>query len=337
VSLVKVFFTVDVEIWPGSWTNIDARFPKAFKQYVYGDTPRGQYGLPMTLQVLGDHGLHGVFFVEPVFSARFGLAPLEEVVGLIKEAGQDVQMHLHAEWVNEARAPLLSWTPSQKIQHLSHFALQDQIALIAWSMRRLHEAGADPVTAFRAGSFAFNRDTLRALETNGVHIDSSYNHCFGGPASAIWNGDRHEIPVQPFNVGRVLEFPVTVFRDFPTHLRPLQLTACSLQEMIAVLRNAADNEHSAVVIVSHNFELLDRRDFSADETVVRRFRGLCKFLSQNTDRFEMGSFRGGLRDELAPQPRPVAGSMSALAVRYLEQLDRKLRRPARDGAPGTRQ
>jgi hypothetical protein len=92
-----------LEIWPGSWNNIDARFPEAFRRYVYGDTPQGQYALPMTLEILRDHGLRGIFFVEPLFSARFGLGPLQEFVSLIQEGGQDVQMHLHPEWADEAR------------------------------------------------------------------------------------------------------------------------------------------------------------------------------------------------------------------------------------------
>lgn len=328
MSRVKVYFTVDVETWPGEWTDLDQRFPEAFKHYVYGDTPFGRYGLPMKLQVLRDHGLQGVFFVEPLFSARFGLAPLQEVVGLIKEAGQDVQMHLHTEWLDEARTPVLSWTPERKMQHVAHFSLDDQTALLAWSKKRLLEAGADPVTAFRAGSFVFNRDTLRALERNEVYIDSSYNHYFDGPAAGILDGGRDRgIPVAPFYVGSVLEYPVTVFRDFPFHVRPLQLTACSLGEMIAVLREAADRQYSSVVIVSHNFELLDRRNFSRDETVVRRFLGLCRFLSQNSDRFETCDFRGPVSKPPASQPALVAGSLPALAIRYFEQLYRGLRAP----------
>jgi len=40
----------------------------------------------MTLRILNDHGLRGVFFVEPLFSARFGLAPLQEIVGSSRTA-----------------------------------------------------------------------------------------------------------------------------------------------------------------------------------------------------------------------------------------------------------
>jgi hypothetical protein len=325
LSRVKVFFTVDVEIWPGGWTDIDARFPQAFRHYIYGDTAFGQYGLPLQLRVLEDHGLTGVFFVEPLFSARYGRAPLQEIVGLIQQGGQDVQLHLHAEWANEAREPVLPTQLDRKIQHLSHFSLPDQTALIGWARHRMGEAGA-PVSAFRAGSFAFNADTLRALEANGLYVDSSYNHYYGGASSGVWDAaGTGDIPVEPFRFGKVLEFPVTIYRDFPFHVRSLQLKGCSLGELTNVLRRAAEHEHSTVVIVSHSFELLDRRDFSRDEIVARRFFGLCEFLGRNRDVFETCGFGGGEHAEPpARQPAPVSGGVRALGIRYMEQLRQRL-------------
>ncbi len=323
MSRVQVFFTVDVEIWPGGWTDIDGRFPEAFQRYIYGPTAAGPHGLPLKLKVLRDHGLKGVFFVEPVFSARFGLAPLQEVVGLIQDAGQEVQLHVHAEWLDVARQPIVTQPPPGKVQHLSLLSLQHQTELIGWSRRRILEAGAAQSNAFRAGSFMFNHDTLRALEANGVSIDSSYNHYFDGPASGI-REPGGQIPIMPFRVGSTIEVPVTVYRDLPFHIRPVQLKACSLAEMTSVLNKAADAGHSTVVIVSHSFELLDRRDYSPDETVVRRFRGLCEFLGRNADRFETRGFADTHCEPVEQQPVPVAGNVLALGLRYFEQVKRRL-------------
>ena len=83
--MLDVFITVDVEIWCDGWHDLDARFSGAFERYVHGPTASGPYGLPHLLTVLGDHGLAGNFFVEPLFSARFGAQPLAEIVGLIQQ------------------------------------------------------------------------------------------------------------------------------------------------------------------------------------------------------------------------------------------------------------
>ena len=36
--MLDVFLTVDVEVWCDGWDNIDAKFPDAFKRYIYGPT-----------------------------------------------------------------------------------------------------------------------------------------------------------------------------------------------------------------------------------------------------------------------------------------------------------
>ena len=38
---------------------------------------------------------------------RFGSQPLEEIVGLIREGVQEIQLHMHTEWVDESVEPLL--------------------------------------------------------------------------------------------------------------------------------------------------------------------------------------------------------------------------------------
>ena len=82
--MLKVYLTVDVEIWCDGWDNIDSKFNDAFRSYIYGPTKKGDYGLPYQLKVLNDNGLTGVFFVEPLFSLRFGSAPLSEITENIR-------------------------------------------------------------------------------------------------------------------------------------------------------------------------------------------------------------------------------------------------------------
>ena len=89
--MLKVFLTVDVEIWCGGWDALDRNFPEAFRRYIYGPTGSGEYALPYLLALLETHGLDGVFFVEPLFAGCFGAAPLAEVVGLIRDKRQEIQ------------------------------------------------------------------------------------------------------------------------------------------------------------------------------------------------------------------------------------------------------
>jgi hypothetical protein len=318
--MVDVFFTVDVEIWCDGWDGIDEKFPAAYRTYVYGPTSRGDYALPATMRILNDHGLRGVFFVEPLFSTRFGPAPLEELVGLIQRAGQEVQLHLHTEWVDTAREPLLP-AVSGKRQHLRQFTRAEQTELIALGTRLVRAAGAEPINAFRAGNWGFNRDTLGALGANGIAFDSSYNAAARIGVSDVAPG---QLLTQPAPFETVTEYPVTVYRDRgPQSLRPLQLTACSYSEMERVLDTAADSGWGSVVIVSHNFELLNRRKDRPDPLVVRRFRKLCRHLARHPDRFRVRGFRGLAPPSMAAQPPPVTSSSWLSYGRFAEQLVRR--------------
>jgi hypothetical protein len=317
--MLDVFFTVDVEIWCDGWHNIDDKFPRAFRQYVYGPTRRGQYGLPFTLARLEEHGLSGVFFVEPLFAARFGLEPLAEIVGLLREHGQEVQLHLHTEWVDEARQALLP-NVSGKRQHLKCFSYPEQRLLIAVGIDFLKRANAGTVNAFRAGSFAFNSNTLRALADNGIQYDCSYNASAFGLDSGLMPG----IPiVEPVQVENVYEYPMTVFNDGTSMLRPAQVTACSYTEMEGLLWQAVETERKAFVILSHNFELLNRAKDRPDDVVVKRFRNLCRFLDRHRDHFCVRGFRDLQGSSVALQPAPLVSPSWKTGIRVVQQVLRR--------------
>jgi hypothetical protein len=184
--MMDVFFTIDVEVWCDGWHDIDRKFPDAYRRYVYG--PDGDHGLPYQLGLLADHGLKAVCFVEALFASRFGQAPLTELVNLIEPGGHEAQLHLHTEWVDEAREPLLLRVDGKR-QHLRCFDVSEQTRLIEIGMRLLEGAGAPRPLGFRAGSFAFNQDTLAALAANQIFIDSSYNASTFGSSSGVCQGN----------------------------------------------------------------------------------------------------------------------------------------------------
>lgn len=317
--MLDVFFTVDVELWCDGWHELDSTFARSFDRYILGTTPTGQYGLPYQLAVLTDHGLEGVFFVEPLFSTHFGAGPLDEIVGVIREARQEIQLHLHTEWVDEASTPLLD-NVTVKRQHMRCFSLDEQTRLIAIGKDLLARAGVDTVSAFRAGSFGFNLDTLGALANNGVFLDSSYDATMRGLDSGLMPGVT---VVEPVEWGGVVEYPMTVFQDSPGHLRHAQLTACSYSELEGLLWSALAEGRQAFMILSHNFELLDATRSAADRVVIDRFRRLCTFLDKNRDSFRMRGFDGLQATPVARQPAPLASPIWKTAGRMYEQFKRR--------------
>ena len=313
--VLDVFFTVDVEVWCDGWTDIDRQFQGAFRRYVYGHTPSGAFGLPYALDMLATHGLMGVFFIEPLFAARFGQEPLAEIVGLVEARKQEVQLHLHTEWVNEARKPLLANVSTRK-RFLREFALEDQTTLLAAGISLLDPGRLKGVNAFRAGSFGFNKDTLVALARNGIDFDSSYNARTQGGKSGLMPGVA---VVEPTRFAGVFEYPVTTFDDGTRQLRPVQLTACTYREIEGLLWQALEKERKSFVIVSHNFELLNEAKNRPDRIVIARFRELCQFLDRHRDCFRTRGFRGLQGVDVKQQPPPLKSPLWRTGHRMLEQ------------------
>jgi peptidoglycan/xylan/chitin deacetylase (PgdA/CDA1 family) len=318
---MNVFLTFDIEIWCNSWQALDARFPAAFERYVYGRSRAGDYALPKTLEILNRHGLRGVFFVEPLFAARFGVEHLATVTGLIRDAGQEVQMHLHPEWTDEIDPPLFPDKPFKR-QHLIHYSRAEQTALLRRGLVLLAEAGCEGVTAFRAGSFAANADTLAAAEACGLTVDASLNMCYPHSGADLRaEGDFYF----PRRRDGLQLLPMSVFRDGLGRLRHAQVGACSAAELCQAIEDSAARGHPGFTVLSHNFEMLRAGSTAPDRIVAGRFEALCRFLGEQRERFPT---RG-----LAPPPQlPAVPANTALAQvgclatlhRYAGQAARRL-------------
>ncbi len=321
-AYVDVHLTVDVEVWCDGWDRLDERFPSCFQQYVYGRTARGDYGLPYQLRVLRAHGLAATFFVEPLFALRFGRAPLAEVTGLLLEGGQDVQLHLHTEWVDEVKHPGLP-AVTRKHQYLRMFDEEAQAQLIAVGADLLRQAGAPAPRAFRAGSFGFDARTLGALRRCGLEVDASYNASIFGPDSGVSPG---ALLTDSAMVDGLCELPMTVFVDGRRRLRHAQLTACSWAEMESMLEQAHARGQRSFTILSHGSEMLDPARQRPDPVVVRRFERLCAYLDRHRDRFRVRRLDDHRPRSAGAQPAPLEGRLGTTLHRVGEQLWR--RRPA---------
>lgn len=313
--VLKVYLTIDTEVWCNGWEAIDDQFPLAFQRYVYGRSAHGDFALPKTLEILNRFGLKAVFFVEALFSARFGSHYLQEIVQLIDRAGHDVQLHVHPEWSDEIHPPLVKST-EEKFQSLSQLSESDQFTLISWAKNALEQSLGRPVTAFRAGNYAASRSTLRALRRAGIRIDSSLNECMAGsgtdvPALADYVTARV--------VDGVLCYPVSTFRDGLGIKRPLHVNGCSFEELRDALFTAAQSGWEHFVIVSHNFEMLRRGSHEPDHIVVDRFTRLCELLADYPALFQVCSYSDA---EPSTSARPATAKFLSTGQRHLEQIRR---------------
>ena len=324
-AMLKVFITIDTEIWPFSpgWpkqplASKQKDFSRELAAFIYGATAEGEFGVPYLTQTLEDHGLGATFFVESLYASVAGESHLKETVKLIQAQRQDVQLHIHTEWLGEVTDAGL---PSKFKQNIREFTVAEQTQIIATGLRNLEAAGAENICAFRAGNYGANFDTLRALAKNGIAFDSSHNTCYLGKTCEM---PTPEPLLQPEYLYGVHEFPVSFFSDYPGHYRHLQLCACSSLEMKNALLQAWRNEWYAIVLVLHSSELVKIHDnrVTPDRTQVRRFQELCAFLATHTDKFSASIF-SDLNPKTAAIPQaltPLKSPMHYTMHRYAEQL-----------------
>jgi len=319
--VLTVFFTVDTEYWPRVAALDDRVVRLAMRRDIFGLTGRGEFGIRRQMTLLNDHGLRGVFLVEALSACATGLDPLREIVGLIRDGGHEVQLHLHPEWLRRTRDDSL---PPFRGPGMKHYSLREQSVLIARAKANLEAAGSPTVRAFRAGGYGANLDTLTALAENGFAFDTSYNY--------PWLGVTCDMPLprplhQAARINGMVETPVSHFQDYPGHARHAELCACSSGELRAALEQAWARGWRSFVIVSHSFELVRRpvdleQPPEPDGLVVRRLRRLCEHLSAHRDRYRTAGFADLDAEEiLQPPPKTgLHGSVLRTARRMAEQL-----------------
>jgi peptidoglycan/xylan/chitin deacetylase (PgdA/CDA1 family) len=267
-------------------------------------------GVPYQLELLARHGLKACFFVDPMPACLFGLEPIRRMVEPILAAGQEVQLHLHPQWAGADAEG------AKKIFELASMKEDEQRAMIARARDLLIEAGAPPPVAFRAGSYAANDATLRALASLGIRYDSSHNGGHHPWPSAVSLRGRQ---IAPLLHQGVIEVPVSQIWD-RTRLRNLQICAVSSSELEAALDHALAKKHAIVTIVSHSFELAARNGLYANITHLRRFERLCALLGERQDELPTAFFTELADLPLGQPDRPLPHHPVRTVARQASQL-----------------
>lgn len=242
---------------------------------IVGRCRAGDFGIGWQMDRLEAQGLKGVFFVDPMPALVHGEALIADIVGPIIARGHEVQLHIHTEW--------LEWVQNSPVggrlgQNLRDFSPEDQATLLGLATDLIAHAGAPRPTAFRAGNYGADDNSLIALARLGLTWDSSVN--------APYLGGSCRISASPDQIGAIklhdmIELPIAGLHDRPQHIRPAQICALSAVEMRAALDHAARHRHPAFVIVTHSFEMLSRDRMRPNRAVMRRFDQLCRAIASH--------------------------------------------------------
>jgi hypothetical protein len=323
--VLNILFTIDTEVFPLSERWKEDGLASDIKRDIYGQVDNRSVGLHYQLEMLKRNRLKASFMVESMFSAvpEVGIEPLKEIVRAVRAGGHDMQLHPHTEWI-----PYIPGFEVPYRGHLLHaYSLSEQEAIIRFAKNQFIKAKARTPVAFRAGGFAADSNTLIALNRCGIKYDSSFNLFY------VEDG-KCKLPTPEF-MGHVTEshgvteLPVTVFEDWPAHVRHAQLCAVSTREMVHALEMAEQAGWEFFVIISHSFEMLSRRRDPMKPPIVRqavvnRFQRLCEFLGSNPDRFRTLGFSDlHSHVKLQEKEKQIKGKLANTAGRTFEQAMNK--------------
>ena len=285
----KVVLTVDTEASiAGAFGGNDACTP-LIHELVAGMVGGRSEGLGFLVDTLSRYGLIATFFVETTQTRYFPDSVMGDYVDGLMRAGQDIQLHLHPCWLAFENGKLdLSNLVTDHCHELETGRLT---ALIGEGAERIGAWTGTRPTGMRTGNFSTALTVFEAMHKAGLSYAS--NICL-----AVHRPPEPELAVTGgvHDFAGIRELPVTCFFDIGPvgrgRLRPMQVTALTALEQISLLNAAHENENPVVVIATHPFEFVKKRDFRytnlrRNRMVQRRFRRLCAFLSDNADKFEV--------------------------------------------------
>ena len=268
-------------------------------------------------ETLQRHGLTATFFVETAHTNYFPPDAMGRYVDLLQAAGQDVQLHLHPSWLSFHNGRL---APGERVtDHCSELSRARLAEVIAAGCEQIRAWTGRRPSGMRTGNFSTSLSVFEAMSDAG--LENASNICL-----AMVPPPEEELRVSggSHRFAGIRELPVTCFADTGPvgrgKLRPMQITALSADEQISLLQQAHDERRRVVVIVTHPFEYLKKKDFryrglKPNRLVQGRLERLCAFLARNDDRFAVVPLAEAARRTETESAPPLKGHALRAALR----------------------
>jgi peptidoglycan/xylan/chitin deacetylase (PgdA/CDA1 family) len=253
-------------------------------------------GLMEIARLQKERGLSGTFFLNVYEHRAWGEAKMREIVRKLQAAGQDLGLHTHPQW---------AYDPKRNGMH--QYNLEEQTSIIQDGVRLLSDWSGHPVVAHRAGDYAANELTLKALEASGLRVDSSL--FWGHPHSQL---TQLGLPRNlPSSWGKMLEIPVTVYerRERPRLLSGIAPPLSSIRkidvnwftdekEAKAAIDAIVEADPPFLVVFLHSFTLLGERANDGVPAANRQARAvfsaiLDRIADKHLPVVTMGDLAGG--------------------------------------------
>jgi peptidoglycan/xylan/chitin deacetylase (PgdA/CDA1 family) len=230
-----VFITVDVE----TPFRTEPWHPFEHPVFLTGEGLPGEPGVNLIMALLEKYRFKGNFFLD-VYEHRLYRNPnvMKNVARSITARGHELDLHCHAMRLSG--------------KDLVEYPLPEQVKILRYGKDLIEQWTGNPPVAFRAGAYLLDDDTLKALESVHIPIDSSvffanHNNHFKTPFTRN-SAARY---------GRVIELPITVARYSKKHnIVKLDLDWLGYDDLTAIVQEAERQKAKKLVFMMHSFSLI---------------------------------------------------------------------------------
>lgn len=241
---------------------------------------QGNFGIERIMDLLEEYRARGTFFLNVYEIAKRGERVVRSAARLIHDRGHDLELHTHPR-------------PMFGVYGMSQAPLGEQQAILEKGVALLEDWTGKKVVAHRAGAFAANIDTVRAVGAMGLKADCSLSAGSHVPVPLVAElGASNAVQC----VDGVWEIPATCFDQVRLgrwySRRILDIEGCSLAEIKCVTRWAIRRGLPTVCILMHSFSL--SRHGKPNRRVIRRLSMLLAWLSKQ-EGIEVGTVEQACR------------------------------------------
>lgn len=327
VARTRVCITIDTEFSIGGAFGDQARQPVA-EPLVWCNVEGRSQGLGFMLDTFRQYDVQATFFVETQQRHHFRHDPMRPIAQHIHAEGHEVQLHTHPCWSLFQHADWWNLARSQKEpDDIGKRSVDEAVKLINQGIETFASWQLPRPQVFRSGNLHHSDNLYRALAQAGIPYSSNVGVAIydsGNPHYKLYSGQHERHGVR--------EFPVLSFSDWKIgpkqNVKSLTIAGSSFAETRYLLEKARSEGIALVVVLTHPFEYVQNRDMAFQQTrrnhmTQERLIKLCRFLQQNSDRFEavgMAAAAAAIPATTAPANTLLEGALRHALPRMAAQV-----------------
>ncbi len=284
--ITYVLITVDAEgPSPELRDNLPASRKSLLTEQVHAKANGVCCGISRMMDIADRYGDRISFFLDATEARILGEKTMEKIAKYIMKRGHDVQLHVDSLYLCDPER-----------SYFYQYTLEEQIRILKEEKKWLRDwTGKQPV-AFRAGAYAANADTLKALKAVNIPVDSSL---FYGNSRCRIN-DLYSTKNMVVDRYGILQIPVTVFEKCEyaeiagRRLKPVSrykkvdIDSCDAEEIITAIKESAKHDLDTVILFLHSHSFIkswdkDAENRTADVKDISEFDQVLEFIKKRDD------------------------------------------------------